>query len=105
MLLPGNLDLLSQTLGGPVVPLVCGISTSLHRKLQSIRFILAAFGLAPVAGMNALTKLLPITCDTAGYEKPENPCGEQRLETYPPNQCDATNPRGLKGFLVTKQEQ
>ena len=24
MLFPGNLDLLSQTLGGPVVPLVCG---------------------------------------------------------------------------------
>ena len=26
MLFPGNLDLLSQTLGGPVVPLVCGLS-------------------------------------------------------------------------------
>ena len=34
-------------------------STSLHRQLQSIRFILAAFGLAPVAGMNALNTLIP----------------------------------------------
>ena len=34
-------------------------STSLHKQLQSIRFILAAFGLAPAAGMNALNTLIP----------------------------------------------
>ena len=35
------------------------ISTSLHGQLQSIRFILPAFGLAPVAGMDTLNKLIP----------------------------------------------
>ena len=35
------------------------ISTLLHKQLQSIRFILAAFGLAPAAGMNALNTLIP----------------------------------------------
>ena len=35
------------------------ISTSLHRRVQSIWFILAAFGLALVAGMNALNILIP----------------------------------------------
>ena len=35
------------------------ISTSLHRQRQSIRFVLAAFGLAPVPGINALNTLIP----------------------------------------------
>ena len=43
-----------------------------------------------------------IKCDTAGYEKPKKPCGEQRLETYSPNRCDATNPPGFKGFPCYK---
>ena len=34
-------------------------SSSLHRQLQSIRFILPAFGLAPVAGMKALNTVMP----------------------------------------------
>ena len=34
------------------------ISTSLHRQMQSIRFILASFCLAPVGGANNLTTLL-----------------------------------------------
>ena len=32
------------------------ISTSLHRQMQSIRFFLAFFGLAPAAGMNSLER-------------------------------------------------
>ena len=81
------------------------ISTLLHRQMQSIRFILDSFGLAPAAVMNNLTTDYPITCDTAGYEKPKNLCGEQKLQTYSQNQCNATNPLGFKGFLVTKQYQ
>ena len=39
MLYPGNLDLLSQTLGGPVVPLVCGFirRDNLRRGARSLR--------------------------------------------------------------------
>ena len=35
------------------------ISTSLHRQMQSIRFILDFFALAPAEHMNNLTTLLP----------------------------------------------
>ena len=68
------------------------ISTSLHRQLQSIRFTSGRYERPDYT----------ITYDTAGYEKPKNPCGEQRLETYPPNQCYATNPPGFKGFSCYK---
>ena len=35
MLFPGNLDLLSQTLGGPVLPLVCGFIRRDNRGLRT----------------------------------------------------------------------
>ena len=45
-----------------------------------------------------------ITCDTVGYEKPKKPCGDQRLETYPPNQCHATKPPGFKEEIIKVRE-
>ena len=53
MLFPGNLDLLSQTLGGPVVPLVCGFIR--RDNLQAWREVFTSDNLAYDFGRNTST--------------------------------------------------
>jgi len=76
-------------------------SSSLHRQMQSRRFILASFGLTQAQAWPTCLPYYAITCDSAGCQKPKNPCGEQELETYSPNQCAMPQTlRGFKGFML-----
>ena len=75
--------------------------------MQSIRFILVSFGLAPAASMNHIhveqwQQLIDygktIPCDTAGYEKPKNPRGGKNWKRIPRTNAVPRSLRGLEDF-------
>ena len=66
--------------------------------------MLAAFGLAPVAGMNALNTLIPDNLWTRQIRKTKkNPVGNEDWKRIPQTNAMPETLRGLKHFLVTKQ--
>ena len=66
--------------------------------MQSIRFILASFGLAPAAGLNNVTTLLP---DNPWHcRKQKTPVRNKKLKTYSRTNAMPQTLRGLKGFML-----
>ena len=76
----------------------------IHRQRQSIRFILAALGLAPVAGINTLNTLIPDNLRHHRIRKTKKPLWASKTAAgnVSPEPTRCHKPSGFKGFPCYK---